>query len=352
MHPYKQIDNPVRLKEHLPLFAAFVLNPWAAAFVLLCLAGIASFYSIHYGLGLVISIIPFYSYYLERNLLDRVLLPPFSIIAFWRCLGSGLGVCLLVFANHGEFDKNLLKVQIATMLFLGVGWWFYRLGFGRIPKMHFPELRGVFQRDVTRPLVWCGWFFLLFFVIGTVVKAASGNLDRGESSIAALGVAGQANFGVWTIFNIFTRFNNFGFFLTPLIWRYSPLLARFLLIAVLLIYMLMALLSGSRGSFIYPIVYIGVGIYFFRSLRHVKLDILAIVCLLFIIPLVLFVDAYRNTDAYMATRTTDIAGRVAALGDAFERLEQRGIEAGSREKFRVLGASAVRSFRCIYISSN
>lgn len=350
MHLLNQKEQPNRFKHHLPLFAIFVLNPWFVAFLLLVSAVALSLLSVHYGLALILLILPFCSYYLERNLLDHVLLPPFSVIAFWQCLGSGVGISLIVFASNSEFNESLFKVQLATLISLVVGWFFYRLGFGKIPKMFFPEVRGLFQRDFIRPLVWCGWFFLLFYVVGIFVKAASGHLDRGESSVSALGVAGQANFGIWTAFNVFTRFNNYGFFLVPLVWRHSALTARLILLGVLACFFLLTLLSGSRGSFLYPFIYIAAGLFFFlKSMKRVKLDVLAIVVVAFVAPLIVIIDAFRTTDAYMSTRTTDISGRIAAFGEAIENLEDRKNKAGVREKFRVLGASILgRSDSLIY----
>ena len=349
MHRSNYNRQPNRFKYHLPLFAILVLNPWFVALLLLSSAVVLSLLSVHYGLALILLILPFCSYYLERNLLDHVLLTPFSVIAFWECVGSGVGVSLIVFANNSYFNESLFKVQLATLAFIVVGWFFYRLGFGKIPKMHFPELRGLFQRDVIRPLVWCGWFFLLFYITGIFVKAASGHLDRGESSVSALGVAGQANFGIWTVFNVFTRFDNFGFFLVPLMWKHSPFTARLLILASLASFFLLALLSGSRGSFLYPIIYIAVGLFFFKTSQRIKLDGLAIVAVALFAPLIILIDSYRTTDAYMSTRTTDISGRFAAFGEAIENLEVRKDKAGGRDKFRVLGASILgRSDSLIY----
>jgi hypothetical protein len=339
-------STPRRFATHLPLLAAFAMNPWFIGFFLICAAGLATLFSVHYALSLLLLVYPFVSYYLERNLLDRVLLPPFSILTFWAAISSGFGVALIIYARNGEFDSSLMKVQVASLIAMPIGWCFYRVGFGRIPNMHFPEQRGAFERDVVRPLVWVGWFFLLFTVFRTIVMLQSGNLDRGESSGSAMG---QGHFGYWTYFNAFPRFNNMCFFLVPLMWRSTPGFGRILMLGLLGIYFLIVLVSGARGILIYPMIFIAVGLYFFRALHAVKLDLIGVASLVVLLPLIVFIDAFRNTDAYRATSTGDIAGRLAAFDDALERLSWQQSQTGGREGFSTLGKALLgRSDAIIY----
>ena len=309
--------RPGRFAKHLPLVSALVLNPFAVAFVFAFMSLAVSIFSIHYGLSMIIMSMPFMSYYLERNLLERILIPPFSCVVIWEALGSGLGVAFIVYGNGGGFDPYLLRVQIVTLLCVPFGWFFYRLGFGVIPRMTFPEIRSRFDLDVVRPLVWVGWFFLLYQVFRTIVLAKTGALDRGDFGLIAMDAK---SFGIWSYFNLFPRFNSFAFFLFPLFFQRSSVFGKAIGLGLLGVYFLIALVSGSRGIVFFPVIFIVVGLYFFRSLKNAKLDVWGVVLMIVMLPLVVFIDAYRNTDAYRATSTLDIVGRIRALDDGYEKL--------------------------------
>ena len=339
-----------RFARHMPLLSALTLNPVLSVFCLLTFAGMLSLLSVHYSLSLLIVLMAVVSYYLERNLLERVLLPPFSIIAFWEGMGSGIGVSLLTLGNYGEFSPGLFKIQCASLLTIPVGWCFYRIAFGRIRTMHFPEMHRDFDRDVVRPLAWVGWFFLLFQVIRILVMASTGNLDRGELAAGAGGeLAGRTNFGFWTVFNLFPRLNFCGFFLVPVVWRMSNSIGRSVMLVFLGVYFLVVLVSGSRGILIYPILFIIIGIYFFRPLKTVKIDLVVCIFAIVAMPFIVIIDAYRNTDAYRSTRTMDISGRLAAFDDAIERIKGDRNNSKGRQNYTTLGASLLgRSDYMIY----
>ncbi|CAA6693598.1 MULTISPECIES: hypothetical protein [unclassified Lentimonas] len=338
MYPVAHTHSPQRFKKHLPLAAALVLNPWFSGIVLVLLGGLLSFFSVHYALSLLILILPFFSYYLERSLLERILIPPFSCIVAWAAIASGIGVALIIYGRGGTSDPYLMRVQLVTLMVVPFSWIFYRLGFGQIPRMTFPDVRGRFDDDVVRPLAWVGWVFLLYQVTRTIVLAKTGALDRGDYGHVA---TDTGLFGIWTYFNLFPRFDSFAFFLVPVVWQRSYLIGRVLMLALLGVYFLIALVSGSRGIVFFPMIFIGVGFYFFRVLRLVKLDITAIFLALLFLPLIVFIDAYRNTDAYRATRTTDIIGRLQAFDDALVKLGESGSNRGEVEgqKYLTLGGA-------------
>lgn len=326
-----------RFGRHFPIVAALAMNPLFLFIGISILAVGAAFFSVHYTLSLLILTLPFISYYLERNLIGRIILTPFAMIAFWWAMGAGVGIALITFADFNAFDLHLFQVQLVTLCVAPLAWFAYRLGFGRIPRMTFPAGRRAFERDVLRPLAWIGWFFILLQVGRTLMLARLGALDRGDSGLVALG---SSHFGVWTYFNLLPRLDMFGFSLMSVVWQRSLGFGKALLIGLLIIYFLIALVSGSRGIVFYPIIYIGAGFYFFRTIRSVKIDLLAMSGVLLFAPLIVFIDSYRNTDSYRATTTMDFAGRIAAVDDGIERMINRDDDTGrDRAGYFTLGAA-------------
>ena len=116
MQPFSHSKRTERFALHLPIVSLFVRNPWVITLVLVIVACVASFFSIHYGLSALIFSLPFFSYYLERNLLERVLIPPYSCFVIWESLGSGSRIAIIIFGRGGELDKYLMLVQIVTLL--------------------------------------------------------------------------------------------------------------------------------------------------------------------------------------------------------------------------------------------
>ena len=339
--------NAQRFRRHLPFLSKMILNPLGLGIFVSILALVSLVFSVHYSLSLIILILPLTSYYLERGFLDRILLPPFSILALHAAFGSGLGIALIIFSRSGEYDPYLMRVQIVTLFSISFGWAFYRLGFGKLPILTFPESGRTFDHDVVRPLVWCGWFLLVFQLIRTLILASTGNLDRGYFGAVAVN---QSHFGFWTYLNLFPRFESFGFVLVPLVWHRSESIARIAFIPILAAYFLVAFVSGSRGIVIFPIIFIVVGYFFFRHLRWVKLDRIGFLMIIAFLPFIVFIDAYRNTDAYRETRSTDIIGRLGAVDDALFRMstldEKTGIQKSS---YFTLGAALLgKSDQLIY----
>ena len=165
--------------------------------------------------------------------------------------------------------------------------------------MTFPDIRSVFDRDVLLPMLWVAWFFLFYVVIRTVALAQTGALDRGEFGKHR---NGKRPFWHLDLFLAFLRFDGFAFFLCPLIMQRSSLAGKLIALVLLGVYFLIAIVSGARGLVFFPIFFVGIGLFFFRSLKNLKLDILGLLLGVVLLPLVVFVDAYRNTDAYRATK--------------------------------------------------
>jgi hypothetical protein len=118
---------------------------------------------------------------------------------------------------------------------------------------------------------------------------------------------------VFTYFILFQRFNNLGFVLLPLVFERARFLGRTILVALLAAYFSIALASGTRGNLLYPIIYCGVGYFFFGRVRKMRLDLIALGLVLLSFPLLSFVHRYRNTEAYQTGRTIDVVTRLKAF---------------------------------------
>ena len=116
------------------------------------------------------------------------------------------------------------------------------------------------------------------------------------------------------------------FFFLPLVFKYVKSFLRAVIILLICYILLLAFATGSRGTFIFPFVFFGVGTYFFKTrflktFRFIRLDVVAIGSCALILPLLLLMDHFRNTQTFREKRTIDIVGRFSAIGEAFDRIE-------------------------------
>jgi hypothetical protein len=306
---------PTRFKQHLPLVASLVLNPWISLGFAIVLALPLAAFSIHYALSLMIIWTAILSFSLERGTLDRILLPPFSVVIAWEAMGLGVGASLIALQAKGEVDPGTLKMQIVYLLMFPIMYGAFRLGHGPVRKMILPDKNPQFESEVIRPLVTVGWIMFSWRVIQLTVFAATGAEDRGDFSM----VAQDQYFGIATYFNLFPRLSTLGFFLLPLVFSRTQVFGKWILAGLMTYYMVLAFAAGARGNVFFPILFIMVGLFFFRVLRSIKIDISAIVVSIAIFPLVIFMDHFRNTEAYKASRTIDLKNRLSAITEAKSR---------------------------------
>jgi hypothetical protein len=297
---------PARFKQHLPLASLLVLNPWISLGFAIVLALSLSPLSIHYGLSVIIIWTAIFSFYLERATLDRVLFIPFCVITVWEAMGLGVGIAMTASQAKGVIDTGMLKMQVVYLIMFPVMYGAYRLGFGPERKIIFPDKSAQFEDDVIRPLITVGWILFLWRVAQLTIFAATGAEDRGDFGMNAQ----EQNFGIATYFNLFPRFNSLGFFLLPLVFSRTHIFGKWILSGIMLYYMVLAFATGARGNVFFPLMFIMVGLFLFRVLRVIKLDITAIVISMGIFPMVIFMDHFRNTDAYKSTRTMDLKNRL------------------------------------------
>lgn len=306
---------PVRLKQHLPLLSLMVLNPWISLGFAIVLALSLTAFSVHFGLGILIIWTAIYAFYLERRTLDRVLLTPFGVVTAWEAIGLGVGVSMIVFQAKGMTDPGMLKMQIVYLLMFPIMYCAYRLGFGPGRKMIFPDKNPRFEVEVIQPLITVGWIMFFWRLVQLTIFAATGAEDRGDFGMNAR----EENFGFSTYFNLFPRLSSMGFFLLPLVFSRTQIFGKWILTVGMSYYMILAFATGARGNVFFPLLFIMVGLFLFRVLRIIKIDVTAIVVSVAIFPMVIFMDHFRNTDAYKSTRTMDLKNRLSAITEAKAR---------------------------------
>ena len=262
------------------------------------------------------------------------------MLAGWNAIGLGVGASLLAYAANNELDPNLLTMQLTYICVFPLMFGAYRWGFGKLPRVTFPEKNAAFEKKVLEPLVVAGWVLIVWRAVQMTVFAATGADDRGDFSL----VAQDQYFGVWTYFSLFPRFNSLGYFLVPLVFARSTSLAKLVLLGILAYCQLLGFSSGARGLVIYPIIYIGVGMHFFRSIQRLKIDIAALVVVLCTMPLLIFMDHFRNTEGYRASRTIDVSARLQTLGEAAERSKATKEDSASDGANLVILGSALIGF--------
>ena len=300
-----------RFQVYFPLFSKFLGNPAISVAVLLFCALPVALLSVHYSasfLCLAASICLISS---QGKFNNYLLLTPINILAFYLFTGPALGVALVTHASGGVFSYGLFVHQAVSVVTAIIAAVCMHTQTRRIPRFSFPIHNRNFDRDVLRPLMWVGWMFFTVAVLKSLVAAATGASDRGYFGED---VAGGV-FGPWTIFAIFPRLTNIGFFVLPLIFFRSTIIGKSIVSGMFTVYMLLGFASGSRGAFIFPLVFIACGLYLFSLSRTIKMDLLALIGFCVLAPLFVIVNEFRTSEAFSETRLIDVFDRLSALAE-------------------------------------
>lgn len=303
-----------RFQIYFPFASKIFGNPLPAIAVLFFAAVPAALLSVHYSMSLVCLAASVYMGSTQRRFIDYILLTPVNVFAFYLFTGPSLGVSLVTYANQGAFNYGFFVHQAvscvtALIAMVCVNHATRRLSIFRLP-LNDPQ----FARDVLRPLILLGWVFFSVAVMQMIVGAVTGAGDRGyfgeEASVQF--------FGPWSIFAVFPRLTNVGFFLLPLMFFRSSMVSKGIIIGMFAVYFLFAFASGSRGAFIFPLFYISCGIYLFSNFRAVKMDVFALIGFCILAPLFVIVNEFRTSAAFQESRLIDIGQRLSALADRNE----------------------------------
>jgi hypothetical protein len=256
---------------------------------------------------------------LERRWLALSSLPPLFVVTVAGSLRWGLGGILILSGGkypadsfYVAYSEHLLEAQLLWAIFSSV----LLLSFVITRRWSecLSERASVRFKQGNRRLIWrvalaTGVFAVAYVLIGFL----AGTLDRsGEIYNYWVARFWRAD----SAFTIFLRLKNIFFFLAPLaIVLVSGFRRKAFLLALIVLGILFALLSGGRGIVLYPLVYMMFGLWLtpvrVKLFRGLVLAII-VICIL----MVPAIDIYRNMHSFQHDSRFDIGQRVQLLARA------------------------------------
>lgn len=274
--------NKDRFTQIFPILSLALSSKIALMFTCLIVAALAGVYSLHLSLSIIIFLSVLLSYHLERRHLNTLLFTPLTVLTLYGFLGLGIGSVLMVVGNDEEFDPNLFSMQVAYILAFPFMMVVYPAFIQRFPDFSLPDASIPESQSFYRPLKIIGWFFFFYAFLALLTGVFTGSADRGEAGAFIV----ENQYGIWTIFVIFSRFSYLSFILVPLLIRESDVVQRYAIYFLLGLYLILAFATGSRGAVLYPILHMLVGYWMFGgSGKLIKQAMIILVALaFFLIP--------------------------------------------------------------------
>jgi hypothetical protein len=258
---------------------------------------------------------------LEAPLLERIPFPPLTVLVLGMALRWGLGPLLMAFAGSG--DDPFLSVWVrhgvaSQLLWLAptsaivlVGQW-RREGIARAAAALPPApLAEAFRQNgaARRSLAWIALVLGVYMALYVGLSVLGGAFDRDFATYRTWVLT------LWrldTPVAAFSRLRDLWLLLVPLSLVLFRGAARWLPAALLGIFGLVALLSGSRGLLFYPVLLVLAGLWLVpvppKLLR--RLALLAASLMLVLSPLI-FVA--RDSVRFQGTRALDPVARIGAM---------------------------------------
>jgi len=308
-----------------PIFSRIIFAPRETAILAVILSALS--YPVSPILFLAIPCLwtALFAFYLERDLLGRMLFPPFTAVVCWAALGTGVGIPIMYSTSFFEYYYRvyavsnwlavLQQIQVVHLLAFPFAW----LGYWSGGFRHIKKMRGDFSvisiSHALKPkLLALGWILIAAAVLMLLVKALTGMEDRSLLS-TQVGALGSTPNGALFLLNILPKFGMMGFVFAPYLWKSSRWLGRSALAILLSGYTVLALASGTRGLFLYMAVFVFVGAYLFRSKdsRWFELGLLILVAIGVIFSGIVLV--YRTSDNFNQTSSNNIISRLVVLAD-------------------------------------
>lgn len=263
------------------------------------------------------------SFFLERRLLDRLLLPPFTAVMCWGALGTGLGIPLMYASPYFQefyevyrvdhWQLALLATQGAYLLafpFAWMGYWTF--GFRRVERIRDEDAACRLPEAKRWQIALAGWLLLVTAVFLLSAKVLTGLEDR---SVLARALGSGTPSGAVFLLNILPKFSMMGFVFAPFLWLSSDRTEKAFVAALLLVYAGLALASGSRGLFLYMAVFVFVGAYLFRRKNSRSFE-LGLIVLVFVGGLLTsLLLAYRTSPGFHQTTSRNVMTRLTVLTD-------------------------------------
>jgi hypothetical protein len=291
----------------IPLFPAFFC--WALGYdiiagALLCIA-----------VGL-------FGLWIDRDCLNRWLMAPTvwpaSVCIFCGALGP-----LLMFTTEPYLMRYLSASFFGMQLAISIGFTTFFIAYACVrPSMvRMPSFRSLVEnnRSLSSTLIGACYVCLIFGVVMKFVGIVSGSADRGVGGEDAY----YQVFGIWTYFIAFQHLGTVGFILVPWAFLKSNFVFKFLIAGCVSFIILFDFLGGSRQGVIAPFVLFTLGYYAFIGRPRFRLEHIILLSFPFLAFVFVFLDAFRNTDAFQNNSLTDPLARIKAIGQAEEVSQEK-----------------------------
>ena len=277
--------------------------------------------------------------YLEKEWLDVTPLPPLTVLCVGGWLRSGLGGYLLAISQGvGENDENraffdhLPEAQLLWVCLTGATLLLFVLFPIRQVSRH-DRRYSVNSKSLLRIVLGLGIFSVGLILTGVL----AGTLDRAPDSYSHW-VSRSLRPDLF--FTMFARFRDIFFFLVPAAWNATESRkARLLLLLMTCGYLLLALPLGGRGLLLYPVVYVGFGLWFAR-VRASKLRIIVLVLLVICSAAVPSIEIYRRTPAFISGGEIGIYQRADAFKGAVSQMT------GSKNITKIINTAGLSFYGC------
>ena len=308
-----------RLFLWMPHVASIIDSVVIGFFCALLMSMLLAFFSINLALSPLCLWIVLLAYRIEWQLVDRLVLPPLSLIVLPPAVGLGIGVPLYLWGLNITYSYGLLVMQVTFLVSMPLLFIGYRVARGKVELDWSPQNTAYIFDAHASSLLTFAWFLFAFDLTRIAIGWRTGNLDRGFAGDEAL----DNGLSMWTLISIFARWGNLWFFLLPLMWRYTAHIGRLIIICGLCFYSLIAFASGSRGLLIYPAIFFISGSFFFIDRPRIRVERWIPFAIALCMVYIYIMDVYRNTAGFQNTRLTDISARLSATYAISHGLEER-----------------------------
>ena len=310
-----------------PGFSLLVFHPQVTGVIAIIVSTLVWSYSGIISLGVLCLWMGLFSFYLERKVLNRILVPPFTSVAVWGAIGCGIGIPLMIagvpdsLSGSGIVDTGwaYMKVQLVYLVTFPVAWMcYYTGGFRKVKPITSVDGEQI-NRFISESKAWklLAWGLFLGACFLYFAKLAGGSEDRGN-----YGPYGHLipfdKFGPQIYWSVFPYFGLLGFIPAAWLLKESNVFGKSVICLCLLSYVGLAALTGSRMWMACAVVYLFIGSYLFRKRNSRYFEVALISCLLCGLGSVHVIQAYRNTSEFKSKPFSDVVGRARSLYKLFE----------------------------------
>lgn len=312
IHPPTSDVNFNRFFRTFPVAATLLARPRALVLLSGVAAGLAALVSVHLALSVATLGLAAVLVGVQRRFLSDLLLPPVLAGSLLSLSGICVGSTFLAAAGGWKWSEPLFMTQ-ATLAFgfccLGMA---ITVLMHKLPAIQVPRGSQVFLKKCLRPLGFVAWTLIAMQSIHLVSGLMTGRLDRGQFGEDAF----LNPFVGITPIELVPRYIGAGLVLWPAAWLTSGGIGRMCLGACACAIVGIGAITGSRGLFAYPLIFVAVGGFLFLGLSASRLRFAA-ACLLALLAVVVpAMKAFRDSEEFFSTPAWDVGTRAVQLMDA------------------------------------